>query len=831
MLTSLNALALRFFKANKFMAISSILGIMLSVALVVTLTVFSHNAKASMKLEVQKMYGNMDLSVGYDMDQKRILDESIMDRITTDGQIKYVSPILINNFRVDKLRSSIYTLGVENDDLVKSRYHFNEDLSIDEVSINRSLAEALQVHAGSKLMIEHRPFNVKEVFDDMSAAGVMPDILIFNRDRVRQIEQEKGQAERAATYLLIKARPEADHYALADRIHAMDPQLRIDIAEENEFLKQNLANISQFIIVLSVLVLIVTSLLVISNFEVFLYKYRHQMAILRSMGASENQLFRIVLIQSMIITGIGGLLGLILAGSIHKLTQALLSQWFSVSVSGIQFHVGTSVAVTLLCVFLIEIFMLYPAYRISNVLPYQVMQSNETTDFSHGNGRARFGKFLIGMGFILLIFAEVFVPSDGENAILILSAALSFIMGMFVMLPVMLTPLLLKLLPAIRATAGKLSFVAVKNVIPQVRKNTFIILCISILITIAVFGSSLFKTIEKNDANYLKSEYKTDIIITSRTDQGSTIVPADIEAAIKANPSIEKASAVSYLLGGNFVHDDRFPSLTSMVGSVQSLMDQGLLPKLHDWNPLEDVVVSKGFAEKYELKTGARLEVGQYSTSKNQMHSFGMVRVAGIIDQPPEEFGDMYIDWNNSAYKGYAEVKKIFVSTNDEQAALKELKELNRIYPGLKMDSYENSMAASKQMMHQRLAIFVVVVVIMMISILLGTFNSIINHIHSKGQEFAILRAVAVSRKGIRHIILTQLFVFLSIGINFGLLSGVVLVFTMGLIDPEAEIQLNFRFVEFICFFIFAAGCAVFVPYASRIAGRNIPMGLTQDNK
>lgn len=44
---------------------------------------------------------------------------------------------------------------------------------------------------------------------------------------------------------------------------------------------------------------------------------------------------------------------------------------------------------------------------------------------------------------------------------------------------------------------GRNTFVAIKNVIPQVRKNTFVILMISTMMVIVVFGSTLFKTMQK----------------------------------------------------------------------------------------------------------------------------------------------------------------------------------------------------------------------------------------------------------------------------------------------------------------------------------------------
>lgn len=55
MIKSVRGLSLRFFKTNKFTAISSIVSVMLAVSLIVTMIVFSSHAKQSVINEV-KMY-------------------------------------------------------------------------------------------------------------------------------------------------------------------------------------------------------------------------------------------------------------------------------------------------------------------------------------------------------------------------------------------------------------------------------------------------------------------------------------------------------------------------------------------------------------------------------------------------------------------------------------------------------------------------------------------------------------------------------------------------------------------------------------------------------
>lgn len=54
---------------------------MLAVSLIVTMIVFSSHAKQSVINEVKNVYGDMDLSVGYNPDQNKLMDKSLLQNI------------------------------------------------------------------------------------------------------------------------------------------------------------------------------------------------------------------------------------------------------------------------------------------------------------------------------------------------------------------------------------------------------------------------------------------------------------------------------------------------------------------------------------------------------------------------------------------------------------------------------------------------------------------------------------------------------------------------------------------------------------------------------
>ncbi|MED4761663.1 ABC transporter permease, partial [Priestia megaterium] len=194
------------------------------------MVLFSFNAQDTLKSQLKQTYGEMDLSVGFDMDQGKILTSTLVEEIHQDKMVDKVSKVSIAHLNLNKLNTSVYTVGVENDYLAKSRYHFSKPLNSRSVAMNKSLAKALNIKIGDKVLIENRTYTLAETVKDLSATGVAPDMLILNQKNVKGYIQAKEKSSAEATYLLMKAHKNESALKLADRIKSYSKDLRIDIA-------------------------------------------------------------------------------------------------------------------------------------------------------------------------------------------------------------------------------------------------------------------------------------------------------------------------------------------------------------------------------------------------------------------------------------------------------------------------------------------------------------------------------------------------------------------------------------------------------------------------
>lgn len=829
MIKSIKGVSLRFFHRNKFIAISSIISVILSVSLIITLAIFSINAKQTLHNEVKKMYGNMDLSVGYNPDQNKIVDRALLQRITNQPGIQSYSNVVLTHLSINHTYNDIYTVGVENDSLVKSKYHFHQDLSANEAMINKSLAEALKVRAGEKITIENETFKIKELLDNLDASGVAPDILLISRDDAKKFIAAEAGNLIEATYILIKAKKSENPIVLANDIRKVDRGLRIDLAEENEYLKTNLTSLQIFMTVLSVLMLFVTSLLIVANFEVFLYKYKNQFAIMRSLGATSKQMFNIVFIQSSLMVMVGAVLGFLLAFLSNQFIQNCIQKWFAIHVDTMDFHPKLALLLTFSCFVLIEIFMLIPAYRSSKVLPLKIMQENERNDFANTKFRKVIGYSMIIGGLFFILFGKLVVQGDTYQVFSVLFAGILITFGIFVLFPIYLAPFLHKLLPLIRSILGRTSFVSIKNVTPQVRKNTFVMLTISTLMIITIFGSTLMETIKKNQEQYLKNEYQTNIVVTSRLNYDSKLDPMEIKKQIVKLSGIKGASTVSTPTQLDLIKADNYYSFDYFLGDLKELASQGLISKNIKFGK-NQLIVSRNFAKKFKVKAGDTIRLGNFFEAEQKQKPIGKARIAAIVDKLPLSF-DVMMDWSSKYRNQHTALDRVFISSDNEKYTLKQLEALKMNYPELEINSYQQSLKKANKMFDQRLYIFYAVIAIMVVCVMVGVFNTLINNIHSKRKEFAILRTLSINKRGVIIVIMTQVILYILIGIALGSLAGTALTYVISLIDTGSRLHFNFPFIGIIMAILIGMAIVVFVPFASKLAKVKISTELSLDNK
>lgn len=824
---SLKGLALRLFRANKFIVFSSILSIAIASMLALSMVLFSFNAQSTLKHELKQIYGDMDLSVGFNIDQSKVVSPSLTERISKNKNVEQLSRVSITHVTLDKINSSTYTAGVENSDLAKSRYHFKQFLNDDSIAMNKALAKTLHAKVGDKVSIQGHSFTLVEVINDLDATGIAPDMILMNQKKAKEYNRLNEHVHADATYLLIKAKKGTNVLTLSNQIKSYDKDLRIDVAEQDPFVKNNLQSLQVFVIVLSFLVLIVTSLLIISNFELLLYKMKNQFAIMRSLGATTKQISQLIFTQSIIINFSGICIGLLGTFLSQKYVYTWMGKFFKISSSPTQFHLGIALIIALSSFIIIQLFLLIPSYRSAKILPLKVMQKNERLDFGYSKARVILFKILIGVSVFLLIASQV-LPTRGEYGVFfLLIAAIFALLAFFIIFPVWLPKILEGLLPFGQKIFGREYYIAIKNLIPQVKKNTLIVLTISSLMIIAVFGSVTLRTIQVNEQESLKNDFRTPIVVNTRL-SNTKIDSRELTNVVEKLPNVKSVSNFSTQGLAELQVKGKHIDMDYAVVDLQRLQAQGLMSQLKKKPADNSLIISERFAKQNHLKVGQSVQVGEFSNTTQAVEPKGSYKVAAI-EKKMIDSADAYVDWNNGRLMT-VDFDSLYVDSAHIKDAVNELEGIKSQFPEIKISNYEQSVKQATSMFYQRWGIFIVVIATLVVCTMVGVFNSLANNIYSKRKEYAVLRTMGVKPKGIRNIVLSQVTTYIVIGLMIGVVLGIVLTYILLLVDP-GKLIIDYDVLAAVIVTMITCSTILFTYLGNKIGNQNISLEITNDNK
>ncbi|QTD43176.1 FtsX-like permease family protein [Sporosarcina sp. Te-1] len=819
---SLNDIAFRFFRANPFIVFTSFVSIAIAVSLIVTLSVFSSNAKQSLQDEMKALFGEQDVAIVYDSEGPAYDEEALFHFAAAHPGTEEISEVFVTRAFVVPLGGNVYTVGMENDDLARSRYNTTVDLDANSVVMSEQLARSLQLEIGDEVEIENGRFTLVEIIKNIEGAGMVPDMVIFSLETAKSFPS--NEYELTTTALMIKAVPGTDVVSMAVDLQKFDDRLRIDVMEQEEFVKQNMESLTVFIGVMAVLILLVTSMMVISNFDLLLYKNRNQFAIMRAMGARTKQIANIVLIQSTVINSAGTLIGLLLAAGGNQLIQPLFGRLFSIEMAATTFAWQVAIPVALICAIVIQGFLTIPAYKASKALPIQLFEENEKIDFAHSSKRRNWGLLLAAISILAIIIGFVSPDGEGGKALALLVGGLLCIVSLFLLLPLYMAPLLRALIPVVQKVFGKEAAVAIQTMVPQIRKNTLVILSISLVMTITVFGSVLLNTIQQNGLTYIHKQFPTSVVLKSRI-WDSEIPTLELQKKVEEQFPGGKVYASSDAAPGEIQLTGKEAEFGYILTDLTALD----LENSKEIEPTSEMVVSKEFAKEHDLQVGDSYRIGVYSNTTMQVEWIDQM-VVGAISTTMSGV-DAMMDWKATQFwNEFTTFNSLYIDTDDEAEVLNAVEPLKQQYPELQLFGHQKSIDEANTMFLQRWSIFLMVLAALVLSVMTGVCNTLINTIYSKRKEFAVLRTIGVRPGGVGKVILTQVILYVVIGLCFGAICGFLLSWIILLIDP-GKLYVNAPLLWSVAAAMVIISVALFVPIGRKLGNRKISVEVLQDNK
>ena len=817
MIESINNISLKFLRSNKFVIISSIFSVFLSVSLIISMFMFTLNAREALKDNFRDTYGNMDLSVGIQSIYDKKLDKVKVNNISSIAGIEEFSKVIIGSMKVGSVNTfDVYTVGLDNTKLSKSKYKYTKNMGINDVIINKGLSERLGVGIDDRINVRGNDCRVAEITQDVNQ-----DVIYINIDKFKEILNDDSEA----TYLLIKLTDNKERYKIADKIRNLNYGLRIDIAEEDEFMNKNISYLNMFMVFLSILVIIMCSLFIISNFQTFLYNYRRQFAIIRSIGGTSKQAFKIVFTQATFINIVGVVLGVVVSIFTSKYLIKFLSNQLSIKVSNIRVYFNVIVVIAFILFLVIEIFMIIPAIRSSRILPLKIIHDNEELEV-----KGAIGKEIAILGLIvsaLLFIAELYYIYNSKQALFLgVASAIVFIISIYTLFPYYSKNILNLLLPVFKLIGGNGAVVAIKNLIPQVKKNSIIIISLSTIVIISMFGPTFLNSILESEKTYLKSQFAFDISITDVQGNESKL-GRDIKAELEAMRDVRNVSILSKITGLYYKADPELENADYSLADLQPLIKESIIAEFKG-DIKSSLVISKKFAVRQGLKVGDVIKIKKFENNGKSIREIDAnsllqsFKVGAIVDQTCIiGWADITIDWSNSEFiNKFTVFDKAIVSTNNIKNSIDDLNTLKGEYPQIKYSTFNDAFEQSKQIVMQRWSLFIIILITIILSIIMGIINMFCNNILSKRKEYAILRTLKLTKIGIMRIIITQVIAYIALGSLLGIFMGMVI---SNLIRDNLEIiTIKFMLPMIVILIIVIMSLMVFIPFSNYISNKKI---------
>ncbi|MDD1502404.1 ABC transporter permease [Lysinibacillus sp. CNPSo 3705] len=785
-------IALKLFRAAWANVLTSISIITISICLVMTMSVYIWNAHSQMKEDIQALYGEMDLMVGYNPDQNRLLSSQQIENFEAIPGVTKVSSVSLAQTNVENEKNtSFYTVGVENDDLVKSRYHFNVDLGPNEVVITENVARLFHKEVGDTLNVTFNKtigdsveantgsFTIQEILSPLKGTD-SPNFILMQNDELKTW-MNNSNAQTAGMFALIKTEDNMATSVGTD-LKQLDETLRVDVMSDYDEFKRNLQALIIFMVVLSFFILLISNVLLLSTFQLLFYKIKEQLMVFRALGASNKQVGRIVQLQLSTIIGVGVLLGTAVSLLIIKSWLPQLISLMKMPDAKTDLPMIFVLAIAIVSFLLLQLITQWQVHKSSSLLPLQIATENENLSLRWTKWKTIIVSGVAFMSLFLFLNAYKVGKNSGQGALMILIGTL-LVSGIFLyLIPYLFTALFKFSLKPIRTVLGKEAYLACQQLMPQVRRNMPIILSIIGLMVILIFGSSLFKSVQQSSYEYINSQYETSIKIDNELND-PTITP-DLITEIEALPSVAYAYARSeapwitiegengWEEGSNFeaIDVEKYVQLKKL-DAVKGDLKNG-------------VIITERFARKHQLAVGDRIMAGTFDETLQQNLPIGELLVIDVALDSYNKYIDLFVDWSSFIVSSDSTIiTNIMVEADNTEQALADLSYLQERWPALKITDKETFIKQYDEMTFQRWSLFVGVFVILISATCLGVLQTLLHSIYSKRADYAIQRLIGLSPRGLIKLILTQVLSFVLYGLAVGTFLGLLVTKLLFTID------------------------------------------------
>ena len=652
-----------------------------------------------------------------------------------------------------------------------------------EVIIDKETASKKDLEPGDSIgvqvegPVERLPISgVMQFSSGLSIGGAT--LAGFDLPTAQRLFEKEGRLDEIA----VAAKEDASDEELVRQIEEVLPegtqvrtagqQVETDAAETNEFI----TFLRIFLLAFGGIALFVGSFVIANSLSITIAQRTRELATVRMLGASRRQVLRSIILEALIVGVAASLVGLFVG---FLLAEALFSVFgligFDLPSTGLAFLTRTAVILALSAGIGVTLLAsLRPAVRATRVPPIAAVR--EGAELPRGR-LARFrglgAALMAGVGFGALAYG-LFKSGLGTEQILAwmgLGTLLVFL-GVALFASRFVRPLAHVLgWPATRI-GGAAGFLARDNARRNPQRTASTAAALMIGLTLVTLVATLASGILTSFRGAVNDLFVGDYAITAQNNFSP--IPTDAaEAAAKA-PGVVAVGNVRTGEVLAFGEPDFATAVDAGVARVIQMEWKEGSQEIIAALGRDGAFVDDSYAEDHDLRLGSPIEV---TFANGRAREF---RIEGVFDPPAggSPFGNVTISaaaWDQETDRPknlFSFVEMEGGATDANQAALDEALSS---FPNAKAQTRETFIDNQIAPFNRVLLILYVLLALSVIISLVGIINTLVLTVFERTREIGMLRAIGMTRRQIRRMILHESVITALIGAAIGIVLGIVL--------------------------------------------------------
>lgn len=537
-MVALFRLTQRYIRRRCIQSLLFVLGVALGVAVGVAIDLANRSASAAFDLSVRSVTGRTTHQI---VGASGSISTSLYTRLRSDWAVRTSAPVIESYVRVEEMGGrSMRLLGI--DPLAEAP--FRDYLTVasgadpgttaqalydfvarpNTVLLSADLAAQYALAPGDTITIEGRKNPQATLViagllspQDRASRQALRELLLVDIATAQEVAGQPGEISRIDLIL-------SDSFNI-EQLEAWLPAgtTIITPSQNAEALRQMAAAFKLNLQALSLLALLVGMFLIYNTVSFSVVQRRPVLGILRSLGATRQQLFILVALEAVVLGAIGTGLGLALGtlmgqGAVRLVSQTINDLYFRVTVEQVIINQETLLRGALIGLLTSVGAALPPALEATTTPPVGVIQRSrlEQRTLRRLPVWSATAAALVVSGYALLRL-------DSENIMLALAALLTVLLGSALLTPVVLVALARGINPAAGRVLGVVGRMAPRSVARSLSRTGIAVAALTLTVSTVVGISAMISSFRTTLTDWLTVTLGADIYISPYSEGGSSI--------------------------------------------------------------------------------------------------------------------------------------------------------------------------------------------------------------------------------------------------------------------------------------------------------------------